>query len=106
MPDYERDIATRKKRARHSGRRDPHMFVAITRDLHVEFWYGIHGPNGEHRRFAMPPDEAYVFLKRQTVKLERMFQKLGREPPPVDLSDVDDYVNEAVKGVPDDDVIV
>lgn len=97
---YERDVSTKKVRARHSGWRDPHMFTVIRGDG-VEFWYGIHGPNGDHRRFALPLDVAYAFFKRQAAKIERIHERRGQPLPVVPLDDIDEYVSDALQGLPD-----
>ena len=99
---YERDVSTQKRRARHSGRRDPNMFTVIRKDA-VEFWYGIHGPNGDHRRFTVPLDVAYTFFKRHTAKLERIYERRKQTPPPVLLDDIDEYVSDALQGMPEGD---
>lgn len=99
---YNRDVSTRKRRARHGVRRDPHMFTVIRKDG-VEFWYGIHGPNGDHRRFALPLDVAYAFFKRHTAKLERVYERRGQPLPVVPLDDIDEYVSDALEGLTDND---
>ena len=95
---FSRDVAVKKRHQRHSGRRDPHMFAVIGRD-EFEFWYGVTGPNGDHKRFTIPLDVAYVFFRRQSVKLERLFEKRKQQLPEVPLDDIDDFVSDAISGV-------
>lgn len=78
------------------------MFTVIRKDG-VEFWYGIHGPNGDHRRFALPLDVAYAFFKRHTAKLERVYERRGQPLPVVPLDDIDEYVSDALEGLTDND---
>jgi hypothetical protein len=95
--EFTRDVAVKKRHQRHSGRRDPHMFSAINQD-EFELWYGITGPNGDHRRFALPLDVAYVFFRRQVAKLERLFERRKQPLPEVPLDDIDGFVSDAVSG--------
>lgn len=102
IPDptpYKRDVTAQKRGRREQ--RDPHMFTLINKD-EFEFWYGIHGPNGEHRRFVVPVDVAYVFFKRHTAKLELLYEKRGVVLPAVDLDDIDDYIKDALRGLPEE----
>jgi hypothetical protein len=80
------------------------MFTVIRKDG-VEFWYGIHGPNGDHRRFALPLGVAYTFFKRQAAKLERIYERQGLPLPAVPLDDIDEYVSDALQGLPDEESV-
>jgi hypothetical protein len=95
---FSRDVAVKKRHQRHSGRRDPHMFAVVNQN-DFEFWYGITGPDGDHRRFALPLDVAYVFFRRQVAKLEGVFERRKRALPEVPLDDIDAYVSDAVGGL-------
>ena len=94
------DVDAWQRRQRHGGvsaRRDPHLFTVLRKD-EFEFWYGIHGPDGDHRRYAVGLDTAYRFLRRQVLKLERLYEKTCRLVPDVDIADIDDYVRDALSG--------
>lgn len=74
------------------------MFTVISPN-DFAFWYGIHGPSEDHQRYALPLDVAYVFLRRQVAKLERLFERRKKPLPEVPLDDIDDFVSDAVSGL-------